>query len=124
MSAWNVAWGLPGILGSVVYVVVQILLDKFSPLVRLTVMLIAALASFATAFIVAKLQGNRWPDSAEGGMVIAFLFLLGDLSICSMFGACRSSVKQEADLRHELKTAATSVDAFARKFGIASTKTK
>ena len=81
MGAWNAAWNvaMPGLVGMVVYISVKILLDNFSPLIRFTVMLIAALVSFASAFIAAKLQGNGWIESLKNGILPTFIFLIFDL---------------------------------------------
>ena len=99
----DIALGWPGVVGGLVYLVLQILLDRFSPLVRYAVILVCTLSAFVSCAAVAKLQGNGWGKSIEGGIIAPFIFVLIDLSVCSMLRNCGQSAKGDREFNEFLK---------------------
>ena len=98
------------------YLMVQILMGKFPRMKKISVVLCATLVSFVSSAVTAKLQGNNWLESVEGGLVTPFVFLVVDLSACSLQKACNSSGSDEKKLTTEFNAAMTKLRAFTNKF--------
>lgn len=110
MSAFDVANGWPGLVGAILYFAVQICMAQLSQVKSVFIILIAALVAFVGSVVVAKLQGNDWLVSAEGGIVVPFLFVLIDLGICSMRKSCNSSPYDEQKLATDLSAAIAKIN--------------